>query len=480
MLLAVSITKLISSDNMIRNSHIPTSITKQLKIASVGDHRKLRVSSNFLPMFGFGHNTRIKVDAVGNGVKVTADTNGTQKIYGRTYKQRKNNPFETVLELPGAAVMKQFPSYIERFHIEMRTGELFLRPIANMAFSIRSALRKLENPMQMFAALTSGIDIHAAASLGFEIKGIVEYRPNEARDKSDLTETGILTALANNKVGHVFNEDIYQLDWRNVANVLDMPHVPVVHASLQCDHFSNVCPSEFANSYDIKTTRDMFIPFLEGIKTLQPAVVVIEQVAGFHTSTEWQLLAMQLRRMGYHINAETMDARDYGGLTSRSRMHAVCSIFPDFKMPASTPRRTESIWDEVIAPHLADCRDVTHSKAIQDGARVGRLRVINKSKPHSPTPIKSQDRMAKDTLVIEHNGRYLMPSEDLLKALLSIPSDFNLNIVGKTIATEVIGQSVDYGMHKRLLNAVKEHILTNIGRCSVSNVEWKGQAELCL
>lgn len=454
--------------------HIPDSITKVLKLTGTGDNRKIRVSSNFLPLYNFDIGDRINVAPLSKakgGIRVSLKTDGPQKIYHRTYKHRKNNPMEAVLELSSKEIMDTIPNHVSRIHVEMRRGGINITPIQELGFSVQSYLKKLRNPMQMFAALSSGVDIHSAQRLGFEIKGIVEYRPQEKRDKADLTETGVLTAIANNPIGHVFNEDIYSLDWNRVAELIEMPHVPVMHASLQCDHFSNVCPASVAESYSLETTRDMFIPLLDGVKRLKPGVLVIEQVEGFQKSTEWRLLTMQLERLGYFVDYKTLDARKQDGINSRKRMYAVCSIFPNFEFPENLEPNEKCIWDKYIAPHLVGCRDVTHSKSIQDGARVGRLRTIKRGKPYSPTPIKSQERMAKDTLVIEDDGRYFMPTEALLKSILSIPKEFDTNIVGKVISTEIVGQSIDYHMHHRVLESVKEHLMLNLGRCTVGHFQ---------
>lgn len=447
---------------------VPDVATKQLKIATGGNVRKLRVSSNLLPMFGFSGGQRIGVASIKNGVEVTFNAGGRQKIYERSYASRKNSPTEAVLELSSEEVMSNFPSYITRFHVEMRHGSVKLRQIMERAFSARRALRELENPATMFAALTSGVDIHAAQKLGFKIAGIVEWRCPESRDKTDLTETGVVTAVANNPIGAVFNEDIYKLDWSMVSDILDLPCVGVLHASLQCDGFSQLTPKEYT-AIGLDTTRDMFFPLLDGIKRLEPVVVTIEQVEGFSSSVEWQLFSLQLKRLGYYITERVMDARDYGGLTSRKRFYAIASFFPGARLPDPTPRRTRPIWDDYIAPYLSGCRDVSHSKSIVDGANCGRLRGVHRDKLYSNTPVKSCARMAKDTLVVLHEDRYLLPSEDMRKALLSIPQDFNTEVVGSTIASEVIGQSIEYGMHHEILKCIKEHILENVGHCTVSS-----------
>ena len=75
-----------------------------------------------------------------------------------------------------------------------------------------------------------------------------------------------------------------------------------------------------------------------------------------------------------------------------------------------------------------------------------------------PTPVKSIARMAKDSIVIEPEpGRYLFPSEDLLKHLLGI-DEVDLNAVSATIATEVIGQSIDRPHHEMVMRSVEAHI----------------------
>lgn len=84
-------------------------------------------------------------------------------------------------------------------------------------------------------------------------------------------------------------------------------------------------------------------------------------------------------------------------------------------------------------------RDVTHSKSIQDGEKVGRLRVIEKNSIISPTMLKSQNRMAKDSVVIRTEyGRYLFPGNEMLKRLMGIPESFDSSCVGDTIESEIV------------------------------------------
>lgn len=47
----------------------------------------------------------------------------------------------------------------------------------------------------------------------------LEYRPNEKRDKNDMTETGALNAITNVEVNHLINEDIMNLDIEKIARL---------------------------------------------------------------------------------------------------------------------------------------------------------------------------------------------------------------------------------------------------------------------
>ena len=66
--------------------------------------------------------------------------------------------------------------------------------------------------------------------------------------------------------------------------------------------------------------------------------------------------------------------------------------------------------------------------------------------------------MAKDSIVIEpEDGVFLFPSENLFKHLLGIDK-VDLNAVSATIATEIIGQSIDMPHHEMIMRSIRTHI----------------------
>lgn len=470
-------------DTVTASAFVPEVITKELALVRNGEHRKVRLSTNFLPLMGFEAGRRHAVEVLPrlDGIRLTFDPKGPQQVYQRQYKTRRNNPFETVVEIGSQSVLDAaLPSYTERLHFTMRHGEILIRPLANRTFSIRRNLANESNPFNALVAMTSGVDVRCLMDTGFAIQAVLEYRPQEARDARDLTETGMLTVLANSKPRYVFNEDISTIDWRRVASIMESgPQIAVAHISLQCDEFSNVKAASLKQRAveDLSTSSDLVFDALRMIETTNPACVVLEQVPGFAKSPEGNLLRIKLRKWGYHVTEGVFRADEYGGKTRRERMYLVASVFPGFEMPMPSGPSTSPLWNE-IEPFLNECRDVSHTKTLMDGLQTGRARLLSPASLCSPTILKSQLRQAKDSVFIAMpDGRYLFPSLELLQHLNGIPADFDFQSVSSEVCGEQIGQSIDYPLHEAICKAVHGHIADNVGRHTVVSIGRKASSK---
>lgn len=456
--------------------YVPNLITKELSIVQSGDARKVRLSSNFLRPMGFEPGVRHSVTPLAGcgGIRVAFDDNGPQKIYSRQYPSRRNNPHEAVLEIASQKLLNEgLPGWTERLHFQLRPGEIIITPLVNRTFAIRRQLANESNPFETFVAMTSGVDIRCLMDSGFTINSVLEYRPQESRDKRDLTETGMLTVLANSAPKNAFCENINTIDWARVASAMEGgPQIAVVHACPSCDDFSRAKANSLKERSlnDLTTSADQVYDVLRLVETVGPAVVILEQVPDFMTSPEGNLLRTKLRRWGYHVEQAVLSANEYGGKTGRTRTYLVASVFPGFEMPRPIGVRSTPLWAD-IEPFLADCRDISHTKSLHDGLECGRARVLSMDSIHSPTILKSQARQAKDSLfILTPDGRYLYPSLELMKYLNGIPMDFDLNSVSMEQATEQIGQSIDEPMHAAVCQAVHAHIAANVGRHTAVNI----------
>jgi len=450
--------------------NIPDVASKRLAITCYSDgRRKVQISSNLLDMFGFSQGTKVverTLDSGGYMVELAENSclpNKVKKIYRREYKTRKSNPFETVFETTSKAILKSIPISSTHVHVTMMYGRLIVKDVIDKVAKRLNKFMTSNNPLTTFSMCSSGVDAAAAQSVGMDIVSALDWRPSEKRDHQDFTESGMLSFLANIKgIKHFFNEDIYDVSSKYIKHVTSKSPSNLLTVSLQCDDFTGVKNSKAKTDslVDLSSTLDMCIPILNCIRELQFPMILMENVCQFGSSDIGKLWDLHLRRMGYFTFSKNIDCRDHEGNSSRKRLfHFATSLPVPFEWPQETQRSTVPFWDRYIKGNEERFRDVSHSKSIQKGKETGRLRIIDRIKPHSPTPLKSQLRMCKDSVVIEgQDGKILFPDEALLKDLMTIPQSFNLNVVTSTLASEIIGQAVDYKLYQEIIKSVKDHI----------------------
>ena len=459
--------------SMVQTFAIPTEkSTKRLKFkVAANNTRKIVISSNWLPLMNFNAHDRIQETSLGRnkGMEIrrvldlfAEQPDRTKKVYQRKYKTRRNNPLEVLLEVGSQKIINEsFPADCKNLHIIFETNKITILPITEFQCeAIKNATP--ESRYDVFAALTSGVDLYSMEKThGLKIHSALEWRPHEVRDKNrDLSETGALTILRNiTGIKNLFNEDIGSINTSFLKDAMGTP-VTTMIASLACDDFCNVKGSSLKQKSleDLSSSIDMAYDLLRIIEAIKPPVICLEQVRGFYSSEIFRMIDLRLRRWGYSSNLLIGDGRDYGGLTSRVRGYAVFTCLDSpfmFEQPGA--RRTDPIWN-LITRHLPDCRDVTHSKSLQNGLKSGRLRTITAESLHSPTILKSFARMARDSVCIKHNDRLYWPSEDLIKELMGISPNFKLDCVSAEIASEIIGQSIQVELHDSVMRSLACHL----------------------
>lgn len=260
----------------------PDVVTKNLAFNTVAGKRRVRLSTNFLSVMGFQPGERLAVSMNSQamtGFSVSPDPAGQHLIHQRSYKRgRSNNPFEAVIEFAGQSMLDQaFPSYTERFHVEMRNGRVVFSPLANRVHAIHNKLRR-SSPWSAFVGLTGGVDIHCMESLGWHADVVLEHRPVEARDRAagrNLTEVHALNTLVNSAPRILLNEDIYHLEIDRLERIMsDAPPVTLCHYSLGCDDHSNAKSKGDKQRAldDLSTMYDMVYPVLKQIEVIGPAL----------------------------------------------------------------------------------------------------------------------------------------------------------------------------------------------------------------
>lgn len=452
-----------------RQFHCPDVATKRLAIKHLKDgRRKLPIGSNLLRLFGFEPGTlTLEQPVEGGGFKIvvvapdmfTAAAGRPKLVYERQYKGRKNNPLEALIEVTCKDLLKEFSAPDTKAHVTFRHGEITVRPITSRAASRIERFIAANRPFTALAGCTSGVDVKAMQNGGFTIDGIIEWRPQEKRDSRDLTETGVVNTLRNTPVSVVVNEDIMELDLSRLLDDVLCSHPTLLSFAPVCSDWSvNKRRAVKERAFEEGTsTLDMAYDVLRIVDALNPANVVIEQVPGFYSSDMYKVFSLRMRRWVYTEYSGLYDAKEFGGYTGRKRYYGFFTSLPGSFSFGPTHQSANDLW-AVVEKHLPDCRDVTHSKAVQDGAAMGLLRVLDMDSKACPTITRSQSRMAKDTIAIRHEGKFLHPSEGLLAELQGLPEGLVLDAVSKEQAVEIIGQGVDGALHDALIEAIHAHI----------------------
>jgi DNA (cytosine-5)-methyltransferase 1 len=460
--------------------NVPEVATKVLKLRTANDKKIMTLSSNWLPLFGFHGDAQVveEVIALGKGFRVrlaNSDDVKTKKVYIREYKSRSSSPLrkdakrvEQLIETASQKIIGEAMGDADHAHITFRQGEITFVPVANAEYKLIQDLSQ-DDKISTLVAMTGGVDCSVLEGGDFRVDSLIEYKPQEKRDKSDYTELTSLSALANCTPKVLCNEDIYTLDMNKFAELMRGTPITVAHVSLQCDDFVQGVKSKEAkqNSLDdLSSTIDMFIPTLNMLSAIKPPVLVVENVPGFMGTKDKpnpinDLFCLQLRRRGYKIHQQVFNAKDFGGYTTRKRMYMVATALEsEFSFPEPTGQLPNRVWDDIIVPNMAEImtRDITDGKVTQDALSSGRSAIITKDRPFSPTMMKAQGQSTKDSIMIEIDGRYYRPSTQVLKQLNSLPESFDADWMPIDKAAQIIGQSICCKLHHAIMESVSSHI----------------------
>lgn len=451
-------------------------LTKELKVQSLPGGRKLRVSSNLLRPLGFTPETRLSVKAQRGSLILSADPSGDLKVHERSYNAGRR-PREAVIEISSQkAIDGLLPPGWDRVHWTFTPSSAVLRPVQPRLFWIRKQFREVDR-LHAFMTLSSGIDARVFQDSGFSITATLDWRPPEARDagRPDASETGVHTTVVNTPPRFVFNEDISTVDASRVASLLRSKVGPIATLScgLQCDDHSQAKSAKLKQAEMaafLPGARELGYYATKLIEEVQPASVFIENVPGWHGSESQAVLGAVLTRLGYFVQAKVLDAREFGAFTSRRRTYFVASIFPGFEFPEPTGANAVPLF-EILQSEIPNMRDVSDKISVQKAKGTHWDRSVPLSSTTCPTVLKSQSRQTKDSLYFKDDaGRVLLPTVNALRSLHGIPDDFRMDHLTQELATEQIGQGVDFPLHGAVAAALRRHLLANSSRQILLNI----------
>lgn len=444
-------------------------ITKELATPYVPARKQilLRISSNLIQTNGFTAGQRMTKRSLPNGspgFDILLDPEGEQMVYSRKYKSERR---EAVIEVADQNWTARLLG-AARAQIVCRPNRIRITPIPDRRVQIIVKTRRTPG-LPMFSILSSGICAHAFWKAGFTPEALCEWRPPEKRDLAanrDLTDTGATTAQKNIPFKTIFNQDIFSVSKDLLQECLPNP-ISFLAGSLQCDAFSSLKSKkqkDISRESGEPGDAELFYPVLKLVEETQPAALFIENVPAFLNSEIGGAFKAILKRAGYYITQATLNGADFGTPCSRPRGFLVASVWPDFKFPDATGRKTQSLQNFLGDEILQGCQDFTESNTVSRANTKNRLRVAPLDRPTAPVFPKSQARVDDRVFFSNQKGRLLNPSLLAMRKIHGIPESFELNHLPNDIQSEQIGQGVDYPLIQLLAAQLHHHMKNNLER----------------
>lgn len=150
---------------------------------------------------------------------------------------------------------------------------------------------------------------------GFHLVGAVE-----------IDSLAVETYRANHKKVFVWQQDIRKLTVTAVMKQLKLRpgQLDLLAGCPPCQGFSRMTTLNGRVGQDER--NDLIFQFLRFVRVLRPKAVMMENVPKLAKNRRAKELLRQLRRLGYHLNHDVLDAADYGVPQRRKRFILLASL----------------------------------------------------------------------------------------------------------------------------------------------------------
>lgn len=295
------------------------------------------------------------------------------------------------------------------------------------------------------SALHSGLQksgVQSYLQVGVELEG--KYLDSSLRNNSSLWREDSIA----------INSDVRDINLQG-ANT---PQVELLFAGVPCTgaSLSGRAKNKLAHAEEHSSAGTLFIDFLDWVKASNPAVVLVENVAAYLTTTSMTVIRSVLTSLGYVLSEEVLDASEFGSLEKRKRMCLVAltpgigNVF-DFGQIQPMRQKESCIADILEDIPLDSARWKSYGylaakeeRDIADGKGFKR-QVLSGQESHCGVIGRGYFKGRSTEIFIAH------PSKDLSRLLTeteharvkTIPEHI-VSGNSETVAHEILGQSVCY------------------------------------
>jgi DNA (cytosine-5)-methyltransferase 1 len=193
-------------------------------------------------------------------------------------------------------------------------------------------------------------------------QGFVDYSSRfEICYAIDCNAISVMTAKANHPNAHISQDDIREVEPRQVASLLGVNKVDVIVGGPPCQGFSSLRPNRSSTENDAR--NNLFLNYAKFVRCFRPKVFVLENVVGLVTHEQGATLTSILETfydLGYTCDWRILNAANYGVPQKRERLILIGS---KDKANIRFPKPTHYYKGRVIG-HWDKSRIVTSGDAL--------------------------------------------------------------------------------------------------------------------
>ena len=297
----------------------------------------------------------------------------------------------------------------------------------------------------------------------------------------------------NNPETIVFNEDIRELDTKNIKKILKGEPLHLLAGCPPCQGFSSV--RRLNKKRSVRDDRNQLVlEFLRFVKELKPLTVMMENVPGLKDYYLFKYLFRELKTLGYNPKYNIINVKEYGIPQSRKRLVLVGSILGNLEIAKGQnikvtvreiignlpkPEESNDLAHRIIPTHTPKIMEMIKKIPKNGGGRkdVPEYTLECHKKPNIGfNDVYGRLRWDDYSTTITggclnpSKGRFLHPEEDRCisareAALLqSFPKDYKLPVdIPKTKLAVLIGNALPPKFSYKQADNIKNHILENLG-----------------
>jgi DNA (cytosine-5)-methyltransferase 1 len=307
--------------------------------------------------------------------KPGSDSIGTVKVSRRTLKDGRVKP---LIEIKDATILDSLPGLM-KLRIGIFKGKITIRAhvdekrIQDREKDFLETLMRGE-PLKLGSLFHGGGLLDHALHSGLERVGISSYTKLAVEWDSRY----IGSSYANNP--HFFREDSILINGPIQDSVLpDDLSLHILSGGVPCvgASKSGISKNKLSHPEEHQQAGAMFFYFLRYIEALNPAIICLENVVEYASSSSMSIIRSVLEQWGYTLRETVLNGNELGAFENRDRLAMIATskglsamnLFPEVRSLANKPATLADIVEDI--PNDSEIwknYDYLRAKAVRDKA----------------------------------------------------------------------------------------------------------------